>query len=128
MKIRSLVIAALGLGLAVAVPAAAQAYTSYTTGSVNFRSYPSVGSHVYGALPPGTPVNVFYCQPGWCRGSTFLGTGWVSSSYLSVAGPRAYPRVYRAPYPYYRPYPYRPHPRYYRRYPRSGFGFYFRVP
>jgi len=126
MKLRSLAMAALGLGLAMAVPAAAYAYTSYTTDPVNFRAGPGVGYHSYGALPPGTPVNVFYCQPGWCRGSTFMGTGWVSSSYLSAGVPRAYPRMYPRPYPYYRPYEYPRRP-YYRRY-RPGFGFYFSVP
>ena len=58
MKLRSLAMAALGLGLAMAVPAAAYAYTSYTTDPVNFRAGPGVGYHSYGALPPGTPVNV----------------------------------------------------------------------
>ena len=86
MKQRLLVTAALGLGLAMAVPVVAYAYTSYTTDSVNFRAGPGTGYGSYGALPAGTPVNVSYCQPGWCRGSTFLGTGWVSSSYLSGGG------------------------------------------
>ncbi len=127
MKRRSLVIAALGLGLAMAVPAAAYAYTSYTTNSVNFRSGPGVGYRSYGALPPGTAVDVRYCQPGWCRASSFLGTGWVASSYLS-AGPRAYPRRYVRPYRFRGPYPYRPYP--YRPYRgrRPGFGLYFGWP
>jgi len=128
MKLRSLATAALGLGLVMAVPAVAQAaYVNYTTASVNFRAGPGVAYRSYGALPPGTPVNVFYCQPDWCRGASFLGTGWVSSHYLSGARrvypreyyPRYYPRYY--PYPFYRPYPYY-------RYPRSGFSFYFRFP
>ena len=126
MKLRSLVTAALGLGLAMAVPVVAYAYTSYTTDQVNFRAGPGVGYHSYGALPAGTPVDVRYCQPGWCRASSFLGTGWVSSSYLG-GGARVHPR----PYPYYRAYPYRPnYPNYpyYRRYPRSGLNFYFRWP
>ena len=67
MKQRSLVTAALGLALAMAVPVAAHAYPSLTTDTVNFRAGPGVGYHSYGALPAGTPVNVFYCQPGWCR-------------------------------------------------------------
>ena len=91
MKLRSLATAALGLGLAMAVPAVAQAYTSYTTDSVNFRAGPGVGYRSYGALPAGTPVDVHYCQPGWCRASSFLGTGWVSSRYLDAAR-RVYPR------------------------------------
>ena len=130
MKLRSLVTAALGMGLALAVPAVAQAYTNYTTGTVNLRAGPGVGYHSYGALAAGTPVDVRYCQPGWCRASSYLGTGWVSSSYLA-GGPRVYPRVYPRPYPAYRPYPfYRPYPYYprYHGYPRSGFSFYFGVP
>ena len=120
MKRRSLVTAALGLGLAMAVPAAAYAYPSHTTDTVNFRAGPGVGYQSYGALPAGTPVDVHYCQPGWCRASSFLGTGWVSSSYLG-AGPRVYPRRT------YRPYRFEPRYPYYRR-PRSGLNFYFRVP
>lgn len=129
MKLRSLATAALGLGLVMAVPAVAQAYTNYTTNSVNFRAGPGVGYRSYGALPAGTAVDVHYCQPDWCRASSYLGTGWVSSHYLSgarlVYPPRYYPRYYPSypryyPYPYYRPYPYR--------YPRSGFSFYFRIP
>ena len=130
MKLRSLVVAALGLGLGMAVPAAAYAYQSMTTDTVNFRAGPGVGYQSYGALPAGTPVNVFYCQPGWCRASSFLGTGWVSSSYLG-AGPRVYPRPYYPPRyyprePYFRDYRFGPRP-YYRR-PRSGLNFYFRWP
>jgi hypothetical protein len=138
MTLRSLATAALGMGLAFAVPAVAHAYTNYTTDAVNLRAGPGVGYHSYGALGPGTPVEVSYCQPGWCRTSSYLGTGWVSSSYLAggpVAYPRPYPRVYPRfypqPYPYYRAYPfYPPHPYYprYYGYPRSGFSFYFRVP
>ncbi len=132
MKLRSLATAALGLGLVMAVPAVAQAYTNYTTDSVNFRAGPGVGYHSYGALPAGTPVDVHYCQADWCRATSFLGTGWVSSYYLEGARriyPRRYfPPAYYAPYPYYRPHRYyRPYP-YYRRYPRSGFSFYFGWP
>ena len=137
MKLRSLVTVALGMGLAIAVPAVAQAYTSYTTGSVNFRAGPGVGYASYGSLPAGTRVDVRYCQSGWCQASAFLGNGWIASSYLAGAQvvyprPYAYP-TYRA-YPYYRPYPYyggygypfyRPYPY---RYPHSGFSFYFGVP
>ena len=143
MKLRSLVTVALGMGLAVAVPAVAHAYTSYTIGSVNFRSGPGVGYSSYGTLPAGTQVDVRYCQAGWCQASAFLGNGWIASSYLGGAQgvyPRPYPyptyRTYAYPtyraYPYYRPYPYyggygdpfyRPYPYY--GYPHSGFGFYF---
>ncbi len=136
MKLHSLATAALGMGLALAVPGIAQAYTNYTTDSVNLRAGPGVGYQSYGALRAGTPIDVQYCQPGWCRGSSYLGTGWVSAAYLEAGGPRVYPRPYPRPYPYAYPYAYRVYPApgpfgpypYYRGYPRSGFGFYFGVP
>ena len=114
MKLRSLVTAALGMGLAMAVPAVAEAYTSYTTdvGQPARRARRRL-PQLRRARPPGTPVDVHYCQPGWCRTSSYLGTGWVSSRYLAGA-PRVYPpvRPIRRPYPVYptyRAYPfYRP--------------------
>jgi uncharacterized protein YraI len=135
MKQRLLVTAALGLGLAMAVPVVAYAYTSYTTDAVNFRAGPGVGYASYGALPAGTALDVHYCQPGWCRATSFLGTGWVSASYLAASpgyAPRYAPRYapYYTPhyYPYYRTYPYYGRYPYYRRAPRSGFSFYFGWP
>jgi uncharacterized protein YraI len=130
MKLRLLATAALGLGMAFAIPAVAEAYTSYTTGAVNFRSGPGVGYASYGSLPAGTAVNVQYCQPGWCRASSFLGTGWVSSSYLSSGAvyPRVYPRPDYRPYPAYPPSYRYPYYRHYDYYPRSSFGFFFGWP
>lgn len=136
MKLRLLVTAALGLGLAMAVPAAAYAYTGYTTDSVNLRAGPGVGYPSYGAVPGGTAVDVRYCQPGWCNVSTYMGRGWISSSYLGGAHvyrryypayPYYAPRPYFGPGPYFGPrpfYPYRYHPYYH----RPGFGFYFGWP
>ena len=135
MKLHSLATMALGAGLALAVPGVALAYTSYTIDSVNFRSGPGVGYQSYGALPAGTQLDVHYCQSGWCRASSFLGTGWVSSSYLD-SGP-VYERPYRPyrPYPRYRVYPVPPppppplpppYPYYYG--PGPGFGLYLSVP
>jgi uncharacterized protein YraI len=130
MKLRPLIVAGLGMMLALALPAVAQAYTNYTTGGVNQRTGPGTGYRSIGTLPAGTPVNVTGCQPGWCSVTSFLGWGWVSSSYLSGARvypppyyPRAYPRVYPRPYPPVYPYPYR-YPYY--RYPAPGLNFYFR--
>jgi uncharacterized protein YraI len=134
---RSLVTAALGMGLAMGIPAVAHAYTTYTNSAVNLRAGPGTGFASYGLLAPGASVNVRYCQAGWCRASSYLGSGWVASSYLG-GGPRMYPRPYPyyrpyayGPRPYYRPYSfYRPYPYYrpYYGYPRSGFSFYFRWP
>jgi uncharacterized protein YraI len=130
MKFRPLIAAALGMGLALAVPAVAQAYSAHTTGGVNQRTGPGTGYPVVGTLGAGTPVNVTGCQPGWCSVSSYLGWGWVSSSYLSGGGrayappyyPRVYPRVYPRPpiYPYPYRYPYYRYPR-----PAPGLNFYF---
>ncbi len=129
MKVRSLVVTALGMGMALAAPAVAYAYTSYTTGDVNQRTGPGTGYHRIGTLGAGSSLNVNYCQPGWCSVYSYLGPGWVSSSYLSggpVYRPPVYPRIYPRVYP--QPYPYYPYPYYRNRYPRSGFSLYFRVP
>lgn len=130
MKFRSLAVAAFAMAAAMAAPAVAHAYASYTTGSVNQRTGPSTGYQRMGVLGAGSAVDVRYCQPGWCRVSSYLGTGWVSSRYLTTYAPRAYPRnVYPAPYPYYPYYGYRaPYPYPYYGYPRSGFSLYFRIP
>jgi uncharacterized protein YraI len=122
MRLGFFATAAVALGAAFALPAVANAYTSYTTGSVNQRSGPGVGYGKIGTLPPGAAVDVRYCQYGWCSIASFLGSGWVSAGYLS--GARAYPpRVYPQPYPYVVPPPY---PRYYG--PRPYFQFYFGTP
>ncbi len=122
MKLRSLAIAAIGMGIALAAPAVAHAYASYTTGSVNQRFGPGVGYPRMGSLPAGSYIDVRYCQPGWCQVNSYLGSGWVSSRFLSGTPVyRSYPRVYPYPYPTY-PYPY------YYGYPRPGLNFYFRFP
>ncbi len=128
MKLRSLVIAVLGMGVALAAPTAANAYASYTTGSVNQRTGPGVSYHRIGSLVRGSYVDVRYCVPGWCSVSSYLGPGWVSSRYLSGTRvyPRTYPRVYPYPYTYPYSYPYYGYP--YRRYPSPGLNFYFRFP
>lgn len=133
MKLRSLAVAVIGMAAALAAPAVAHAYASYTTGDVNQRTGPSTGYHRVGVLGAGSRVDVSYCQPGWCRVNSYLGPGWVSSRYLSTARtyrPRTYaPRVYPRPYPYYPYYGYRrPYPYPYYGYPRSGFSLYFRWP
>jgi uncharacterized protein YraI len=119
MKLRSLAIVAFGFGLGMAAPTLALAYTNYTTSAVNQRTGPGTGYASLGALPAGTVVNVSGCQPGWCRASSFLGTGWISSSYLSggQAYVQPYPNVRRYPYLTYRTAPY--YPRVYPYYPRG---------
>jgi uncharacterized protein YraI len=97
MTLRSLAMAALGFGfLALPVPVLAQ--TGYTTAAVNQRTGPGTGHAILGALPAGTPVEISGCQPGWCRASSELGEGWISSRYLSGGQ-----RTVRAAYPAMRP-------------------------
>ena len=84
MLLRSLAIAAVGLGLGIAVPAVANAYPAFTTGSVNVRTGPGVGYAKITSLPAGAGVDVQFCQPGWCRVGYWAGLGWVSANYLSV--------------------------------------------
>jgi uncharacterized protein YraI len=134
MDLRSLATTIFCIGL-LALPASGLAYTNYTTAAVNQRTGPGVGHGTLGALPAGTPVEVSGCRPGWCRASSDLGVGWISSKYLSggqrsvraayPAGrdPYATPRVY----PYYSSgYSYRPYldaPRAMPNYPYSyGYG------
>jgi uncharacterized protein YraI len=101
---RSLAIAAVCFGLIVSVPAIAHAYTLFTTGALNVRLGPGVQFAKIGALTYGTPVDVQFCQPGWCRIGYWGGTGWVSARYLSaVPQQRRYVRRYQpAPGIYFR--------------------------
>jgi uncharacterized protein YraI len=114
---RLLAIAAIGLGLGVTVPTVASAYSAFTTGALNVRFGPGVSYPKVGTLAYGTPVDVQFCQPGWCRIGYWGGTGWVSAKYLSTVPQRRYVRrVQPAPGIYFRfnfgspgPYPY-PYP------------------
>jgi hypothetical protein len=66
----------------------ARAVTLYVTGSsVNQRSGPSTGNSVMGALTKGTPVRKIGTQGGWTQIASPLGTGWMSSRYLSSQTP-----------------------------------------
>jgi uncharacterized protein YraI len=100
---RAFAIAAIGLGLGSFVPTIAHAYTLFTTGALNVRLGPAVGFPKIATLAPGTPVDVQFCQPGWCRIGYWGGTGWVSALYL---GPTPQPyysrRVSPAPGIYFR--------------------------
>lgn len=100
---RLLAIAAVGLGLGVSVPTVALAYAGYTTGGVNVRVAPSASSPKITTLARGTPVDVRFCQPGWCSVSFWGGAGWISARYLSVgAAPRAFYSQQIAPGFYFR--------------------------
>jgi uncharacterized protein YraI len=88
MSVRRLIaIAATGLGIGLGATSVAHAYAAYTTGAVNVRTGPSTGYQKITALQRGTPVDVRFCQPSWCQVAFWGGAGWVSSNYLTVAGP-----------------------------------------
>ena len=100
MLARVLAIAAVGLGLGVAATTVADAYPAQTVRSVNVRAGPGIGFPRIGRLGPYTPVDVEYCQPGWCSISFSYGSGWVAASYIVAGG-------YVEPvYPPYQPQPF----------------------
>ncbi|WP_272011156.1 SH3 domain-containing protein [Roseovarius sp. ZX-A-9] len=62
--------------------------TLYVTGSrVNQRSGPSTGNSVMGTLKKGTAVKKVGAQGDWIQIASPLGTGWMSSRYLSSQTP-----------------------------------------
>lgn len=66
----------------------ANSATHYVTGNrVNQRSGPGIGNSVMGALTKGTPVREIGAQDGWTQIASPLGTGWMSSRYLSPQAP-----------------------------------------
>jgi uncharacterized protein YraI len=81
---RLLAIAAAGIGLGFSIPTLAHAYGAVTTGGVNVRVAPSASAPKITTLARGTPVDVRFCQPGWCSVSFWGGAGWVSARYLSA--------------------------------------------
>ena len=86
MSLRSLAIA-VGLLIGLAVPTAASA--AYTTGSVNIRTGPGTEYGVITTAPPGAYIAVGSCVRSWCS-VRFRGiSGWMSSSYIASAPPRA---------------------------------------
>jgi uncharacterized protein YraI len=101
---RSLAIVAVCFGLIVSAPAIAHAYTLFTSGALNVRLGPGVQFAKIGTLTYGSPVDVHFCQPGWCRIGYWGGIGWVSARYLSaVPQQRRYVRRYQpAPGIYFR--------------------------
>jgi uncharacterized protein YraI len=74
----------LGIGLAVAVPAAASAETAYTTKSVNLRAGPSRDYELVARAPAGVPVEVYGCVDDWTWCDVSLGDdrGWVYAGNL----------------------------------------------
>ncbi len=90
---RTLIAAALGIGLTAVVPVtataqtvAAQAQTNYVVGSsyLNARSGPGTQYYAVTTLAPGTPVTALSYQGSWVQVSV-AGQGplWVYGSYLN---------------------------------------------
>lgn len=85
--------------------ASGAAEAAYTTGTVNLRTGPGTVYEVIYAVPPGTHVQVFTCQPSWCQVRVSGGAvGWISSSFISGGGGGYYPPPPPPP-PIYRPPP-----------------------
>ncbi len=84
--LRKAVLAGLGLGLAVLMPAAAIAANAYATTDVNERAGPGTDYPVVTVIPAGSTLTIFGCLPeiAWCD-VAFAGLrGWVQGSYLQA--------------------------------------------
>jgi uncharacterized protein YraI len=100
MILRNLVFVG-GLLMALAVPSAANAYQSVTTGAVNVRAGAGVNSARIGTLGAGTSLWVDRCVRSWCLVKARGLRGWVSARYLAGTGivRRAYPpSIYGQPF------------------------------
>ncbi|WP_170588229.1 SH3 domain-containing protein [Ruegeria arenilitoris] len=64
-------------------PADSSTYAIVTGSSVNQREGPSTDNRVMGQLAEGTRVRVLTDQNGWSQITSPLGTGWMSSNYLT---------------------------------------------
>jgi uncharacterized protein YraI len=83
---RNLLLAGLGLGVAVLTPAAAVAANGYATVTVNERAGPSTGYPVVTVVPAGAGVTIYGCLSdiAWCD-VAYAGTrGWVQGGYLQA--------------------------------------------
>ena len=58
---------ALALGAAIALALPGNALASNTTAWVNLRVGPSLDNYVLTVVPPGVPVDIHGCVPGWCQ-------------------------------------------------------------
>lgn len=81
-----------GSGMGASSPTVQTQYTPpttstlYVTGTrVNQRDGPSTSSRILGSLPKGASVQKIQSQGGWTQIRSSLGTGWMSSRYLSSA-------------------------------------------
>lgn len=69
-------------------PVDSSTYAVVTGSSVNQREGPSTSNRVMGQLAEGTRVRVLTDQIGWSQITSPLGTGWMSSNYLTASGGR----------------------------------------
>lgn len=73
---------------ATSAPQSASSAYVYVTGTrVNQRDGPSTSDRVMGVLVEGTRVQLLHDQGQWAQIRSDLGTGWMSSSFLSRDGP-----------------------------------------
>jgi uncharacterized protein YraI len=84
--LRNAVVAGLGLGLAVVMPAAAVAANGYATTDVNERAGPGTDYPVVALIPGGAPLTIFGCltEVAWCDVAYAGERGWVQGSYLQA--------------------------------------------
>lgn len=77
-------LSALAVGLAL--PMSAQAAPGVVVGGTDIFAGPSPAYPVVGGLPPGAPIEIFGCQPGWgwCDVSGGPYRGWAPSSRVQV--------------------------------------------
>ena len=78
-KLATLAIAAVAV-VATALPAFAA--TAYASTTLNVRSCGSTSCRVIDVLRRGEPVDVRYCEGGWCAISQRGPNGWVNANYL----------------------------------------------
>ena len=74
-----------GLTAALAMPVAADADQSMTTGAVNMRGGAGIEHARITTLPAGASVWIHYCVEGWCLAHARGLEGWVSARYLLSA-------------------------------------------
>ena len=107
---------ALALGTAIALALPGNALASNTTAWVNLRVGPSLDNYVLTVVPPGFPVDIHGCVPGWCQVWYHGCHGWLSAAYLSPP-----PYVYTPGMSYYPPPPV-VYPPYANTYPSTPYG------
>lgn len=74
---------------AVWAPAALAFMPAVVTSTAHLRAGPSTFYPIVSVLGPGTPVQLFGCEPnfGWCDVQQGLNRGWVDAWLLQAAGP-----------------------------------------